>query len=150
MKTLILVRGISGCGKTTLARQLAPLGRRIMLDADTFFLDEDGEYRFDPSKLPEAHAWCQAQAELAMKVGMHVIVHNTFTQRWEMEPYILMADEYEYRATVVSLYDGGRTDEELAARNSHGVPLDGISRMRERYEHDWKNGDTRPPWERGG
>ncbi len=150
MKTLIMVRGISGCGKTALARQLALGGRRSLLDTDTFFLDEAGEYRFDPSKLPEAHAWCQDQAELAMKVGLHVIVHNTFTQRWEMEPYILMADEHGYRVTVVSLYDGGCTDEELAERNSHGVPLEGISRMRERYEHDWKVGDTRPPWERDG
>ena len=158
MKTLIMVRGISGCGKTTLADILYDGLRYDVIagpevefaSADDYFVDKDGVYQFDPSKLPDAHAQCQGRAQSAMEIGADIIVHNTFTQRWEMEPYLLMADEYGYRVSVVSLYDGGCTDEELAERNSHGVPLEGISRMRERYEHDWKVGDTRPPWERDG
>ncbi len=157
MKTLIMVRGISGCGKTTLAdilydglRYDVIAGWCGVVSADDYFVDKDGVYQFDPSKLPDAHAQCQGRAQSAMEIGADIIVHNTFTQRWEMEPYLLMADEYGYRVSVVSLYDGGCTDEELAERNSHGVPLEGISRMRERYEHDWKVGDTRPPWERDG
>jgi predicted kinase len=148
MRTLTLIRGISGCGKTTLAQQLAYGGNRRLLAADDYFLDEVGSYQFDPSKLPDAHAWCQSEAELAMKIGLHVIVHNTFTQRWEMEAYLLMAKEHGYRVTVASLYDGGCTDEELADRNEHGVTLEGIKRMRERWESDWGSGDPRPPWER--
>ena len=148
MRTLTLVRGISGCGKTSLARQLALGGRRRLLAADDFFVDKDGVYQFNPSDLPDAHAWCSREADLAMQEGLHVIVHNTFTQRWEMERYLQLAEQHGYRVTIVSLYDGGCTDEELAARNEHGVPLAGISAMRQRYEHDWKNGDRRPPWER--
>jgi len=149
MRTLTLVRGISGCGKTTLARQLALGGRRKLIAADDFFMDEkSGEYIFNPSDLPKAHAWCQEEAESAMQQGLHVIVHNTFTQRWEMEAYLQMGKRNGYRVTVVSVFDGGCTDEELAARNEHGVPLEGIMKMRERYEHDWRNGDPLPPWER--
>jgi len=59
-----------------------------------------------------------------------------------------MGKRYGYRVAVVSVFDGGCTDEELAERNEHGVPLEGIVKMRERYEHDWKNGDPLPPWER--
>jgi len=148
MSTLTLIRGISGCGKTTLARQLALGGRRRLLAADDYFADENGDYQFIPSDLPKAHAWCQEEAGLAMELGMHVIVHNTFTQRWEMEGYLQLADQHGYRVSVVSIFDGGCTDEELAARNEHDVPLVAIIAMRDRWEHDWKNGDTLPPWER--
>ncbi len=148
MRTLTLIRGISGCGKTTLARQLTLGGSRKLLAADDYFVGDDGVYHFDPSGLPKAHAWCQEEALSAMEQGLHVIVHNTFTQRWEMEPYLQMATQYGYQVTVASIYDGGLTDEELAERNEHGVPLAGISQMRERFEHDWRNGNPKPPWER--
>jgi predicted kinase len=147
MRTLTMVRGISGSGKTTLARQLALGGRRKLIAADDYFV-EDGVYQFDPSRLPHAHAYCQEAAEKAMQEGLHVIVHNTFTCRWEMEPYLQMGERHGYRTTVVSIYDGGCTNEELVARNEHGTPLDAIKAMRQRWEHDWKNGDVLPPWER--
>ena len=155
MYRLILVRGISGSGKTRLGRMLlnvgAPLGK-CFFAADDFFLDEDGIYNFNPRKLPAAHSWCQEQAGNSMRnrLAATVVVHNTFTQRWEMEPYLRMAEEHGYEVSVVSLYDGGCTDEELATRNQHGVDATGISNMRERWEHDWRNGNPRPPWERVG
>ena len=148
MRTISLVRGVSGCGKTTLAQQLALGGRRRLLAADDYFMDENGVYQFNLSGLREAHAWCQEATATAMDEGLHVIVHNTFTQRWEMEPYLQMAGNNGYRVTVVSLFDGGCTDEELAGRNTHGVPLAGIQSMRDRWEHDWRSGNPLPPWER--
>lgn len=146
MQTITLVRGISGCGKTTLAQQLALGGNRKLVAADDFFM-KDGAYCFEPSRLPDAHAWCQQVAADSIREGKHVIVHNTFTQRWEMEPYLKMAADSGCRVTVVSLYDGGCTDEELAERNSHGVPLAGIRSMRGRWEHNWREGNPLPPWE---
>ena len=144
IRQITLIRGISGCGKTSLAKQL---GGKLCA-ADDYFVGEDGVYQFAPSKLPQAHSWCAEQVLIAMEQGLCVVVHNTFTQRWEMEPYLQMAELHGYRVTVTSVYDGGLTDEELAERNEHGVPLAGIATMRERFEHDWKNGNPLPPWER--
>ena len=152
---IILVRGLPGSGKTSLAWEMAD--RRLMprdtnlCCADDFFVNEDGEYIFDPTKLPQAHAQCLRKVTALVKNGSwfnHVVVHNTFTQRWEMEPYIRLAEETENRLVVVSVFDGGLTNEELADRNEHGVPVDAIARMRDRFEHDWKNGNPLPPWER--
>ncbi len=152
--TIILVRGLPGSGKTSLAHLM--LDRRLMPTtnlycADDFFVNEDGEYIFDPTKLPQAHAQCLGKVTERVKHETwwnHVVVHNTFTQRWEMEPYIRLAEETENRLVVVNVFDGGLTDEELAARNTHGVPVEAIARRRDRFEHDWKNGNPLPPWER--
>ena len=60
-KNLYLLRGIPGAGKSTLAKQLGD----SHFETDGFFM-VDGEYKFDPTKLREAHQWCQSQVELAM------------------------------------------------------------------------------------
>ena len=153
-ETIYLVRGISGSGKSTLASiiysaHISALGNAVrMIAADDFFYDGDGFYNFKPELLPEAHKWCTDTARVCMSYRQDVIVHNTFCQRWEMEPYISLAEKYSYRLIVASTYDGGCTDEQLAERNTHGVPLSVIRQQRDRWEMDWKNANTTPPWER--
>ena len=154
MSSIVLVRGLPGSGKTTMAKMISavsPVGRHHapeLCAADDYFYNDEGVYTFDPTLLGAAHADCQARAVLAVKNGRSVVVHNTFTQRWEMEPYIQLAHAHDCRLIVLSVFDGGCDDETLASRNSHGVPLEGIKAMRDRWEFDWKDGDTRPPWER--
>jgi predicted kinase len=145
MQQLILIRGLPGSGKSTLARALAGDARSI--EADDYFVS-DGVYRFDPAQLPQAHAACQAQAQAELAAGRSVVVANTFSQRWEMEPYMLAARECGARVVVADLYDGGLDDSALAARGVHGVPVPGIAAMRARWEHRWSTGYTRPAWER--
>ena len=150
---LVLVRGLPGAGKTTIAKKLKKvdqfgyLNHPICVAADDFFM-VDGEYQFNRDKLGEAHTWCQDQALQALKVGLPVVVHNTFCERWEMEPYFRMATKYRMPMQVIDVFDGGLTDEELAERNTHGVPLEAIEAMRSRWEEDWQNGNPLPPWER--
>ncbi len=141
---IILVRGLPGAGKTTVALDM---DRSVCVAADDWFM-VDGEYRFDPKGLPQAHAWCLDQAVQGLIAGLPVVVHNTFTQRWEMEPYLEAAASMGLKVGVVSVFDGGCSDEELAERNTHGVPLVAIEGMRERWEEDWQNGNPTPPWER--
>ena len=107
-------------------------------------------YRFDREVQGHAHVWCveQVRNELARQTSTGIVVHNTFTQRWEMEPYFRLAEHFGARIHVLRLYDGGCSDAELAYRNSHGVPLEVIQQFRENWETDWRNGDPTPPWER--
>jgi ABC-type glutathione transport system ATPase component len=128
-KVLYIVRGIPGSGKSTLAKSLG--GSHF--ETDKFFM-VDGEYKFDGTKLKEAHQWCQNEVNTAMilnhTAGLNskIVVSNTFTQEWEMEPYIEMADRHEYKvfSIIVENRHGGT--------NEHGVPDEVLTKMRERFE----------------
>jgi predicted kinase len=146
MRQMILVRGLPGSGKSTLARALARangLHEKAVIEADDFFVGHDGVYRFDASQLGKAHAECIYDA--THSDNHVVIVANTFTQRWEMQPYIEHAKREGMLLQVVTV-DTDLTDEQLAARNVHGVPADTIAAMRARLEHDWQNGNPVAPW----
>ena len=143
MLNIFIVRGLPGSGKSTLAVTVADV-----VSADDYFVD-GGVYRFDPSLLPAAHAACQERARSLLATGRSVAVANTFTQGWEFQPYVKIANDVGARIVVIDLFDGGLSDEALAARNLHGVPVEAIRAMRARWEADWRSADPRPPWERG-
>jgi len=142
---LYIVRGLPGSGKSTVA---STFGVEVA-EADQFFINpETGFYDFDASKLSAAHDFCQAKAAKALEAGNSVAVANTFTQAWEMEPYLVMSEKFKARFVVVDVFDSGMTDQELADKNEHDVSDRIIHNMRLRWEHDWRKGDLRPPWER--
>ncbi len=123
-KNLYIVRGIPGSGKSTFAKSLG--GSHF--ETDMYFM-KDGEYNFDYQKIKEAHNWCRHSVMDAMKQGIpKVVVSNTFTQKWEMDPYFILAEELGYRVftIVVENRHGGK--------NSHDVPEETISKMRDRFE----------------
>lgn len=148
--TVVLVRGLPGSGKSHLAEALRKLAKAEMdvCSADDYFCDENGVYNFDPSKLAEAHLQCQSNCFARFSIDDIAFVANTFTQRWEMQQYLVFVETFGLDLLVLNLFDGGLSDKELAARNTHGVPEEAITRMRERFEHNWLEGDPRPPWER--
>lgn len=138
MKKMYILRGISGSGKSTLAKELSDGDDSKVFSTDDFFMEE-GEYKFDPSLLPEAHAWNQSRVREALEKGITpVIVDNTHTQKWEARSYVEMAREFSYAVSFEETKTPWRFDaEELAKKNIHGVPPEAIQRMIERYEdHD--------------
>lgn len=144
MRRMWLIRGLSGSGKSTLARIMA--GRTATIhEADNYFIGHDGVYRFDASKLAEAHKECLYDA--TTDSNGDVFVCNTFTQRWEIEPYLAHARSKGMLFQVITV-ETDLTDEQLAARNVHGVTADVIAAQRARFEADWRNGNPTPPWAR--
>ena len=125
MKSLFLLRGLPGAGKSTLAKSIG--GSHV--EADMYFVNEAGEYNFNPAKLKDAHNWCRHSVMEAMKEGhSKVIVSNTFTQEWEMEAYYILAEELGYQvfSLVVENRHGGV--------NTHNCPEEKVEMMRNRFE----------------
>ena len=147
---MILIRGLSGSGKTTLARTICGENSdRIMLSADDYFTNEDGSYNFDPNSLKDAHEWCKEQASSAVadEYGV-VVVHNTFTRKWEIDPYRELGESNGYIVQIINLYDGGLSDRELSDRGVHNIPPYVIQKQRKRWDKDVyrerKNDNQRP------
>ena len=129
MGTLMLIRGVPGSGKSTLAAELSKGRDAVHCEADQYFINENGEYQFDPAKLSEAHQECQRKCWDAMAQGKDlIIVSNTFTMEWEMVPYINFANTNDYR--VFSMIVENRHDGE----NVHGCPADKVELMKGRFE----------------
>jgi len=129
MNELFLLRGLPGSGKSTLAKSLGG----FHVEADMYFIN-DGEYKFDGSKIKDAHEWCQNEVNTAMilnhttGVNKRIVVSNTFTQEWEMKAYTDLAESYDYRvySLIVENRHGGV--------NEHGVPEDKLEQMKNRFE----------------
>lgn len=130
MKNLYLLRGLPGSGKSTLAEQLG--GSHF--ETDKYFMDKDGNYNFDGSKLKNAHEWCQGEVSNAMLLNHTtgnnetIVVSNTFTQEWEMQPYMDMAKEWKYRVFTIIV------ENRHGGVNQHGVPDEKLQQMNDRFE----------------
>jgi predicted kinase len=126
-KNLILLRGLPGSGKSTLAKLLVDKDY-CHKEADMFFVDREGNYNFDPSKIKDAHSWCKGEVAHLMKYEHSpIVVSNTFTQEWEMDDYYKMAEELGYRVTSII------TENRHGGKNEHGVPDDKLEMMKNRF-----------------
>ena len=146
MRVVILI-GPSGAGKSTyISNTLRNAGGKgTICSADHFFIDPNGSYNFNPSKLGLAHAEClKAYIQALMNPeDDFVFVDNTNTTKEDLAPYIAVARAYGYEPEIVVL--GLDIDPAtLAGRNLHGVPeascrrmQDNVRRMMNNWPRHW-------------
>lgn len=136
MSTMVLIRGLPGSGKSSLAYEIANYEYGCdYFEADMFF-EDNGEYRFDASKLREAHQWCLNRTGDALFAGKSVVVSNTFTTFEEMRQYFHLANDFGCKLVVIECTGNFGT--------IHGVPEATIERMRDRWlptEKLWEIGE---------
>jgi predicted kinase len=126
MKTVIILRGVSGSGKSTVASLLETTKHSCYVcSADKYFM-RGGEYKFEPSRLKDAHSWCFEMFDRCVLNAIElIVVDNTNTSEWEYEKYETHAKRYGY--TVHRL-----VVEACGQDSIHGVPPEVIVKQRER------------------
>ena len=143
MKNLVILRGCSGSGKSTKAKELVKQKindisvTSIICSTDEFFINpKTNRYEFDFKLLYKAHAWNQGRVYQAMSLNINFIVlDNTNTQKWEFLPYLKTAELFNYEAEeiIVGKFDDANI-KLYANRNKHNVPLEIIRKQAKRFE----------------
>ena len=130
-KNLILVRGVSGSGKTTFVEEFIE-NVSLSIATDDFFV-LDGMYTFDHNYLAEYHQRCIDSVESEMESPStegycNIVVHNTFTMEWEMQAYFDLAKKYGYNVYTIVIENRHKSD------NIHDVPEGIVKAQRNRFE----------------
>ncbi len=128
--SLILLRGLPGSGKTTLANILSENNTYPVFSVDDYFTNKQtGEYIFDFQNNHIAYKRCQELTEDAMKQNSQkIFVHNTFTMDWEMEPYFKLAANFKYKLFIVTVENYHQY------KNVHGVTPEQLQKMADKYK----------------
>ena len=150
-KQLIIMRGVSSSGNSTIAKTLVGDGK--IFSTDDYFM-QGNNYVFDPKKIGLNHKLNQSRAEEAMKQGITpIVIDNTNTESWEMKPYVLAADKYGYYAKIVEapILDIDELMRRQESRRSFNkaLPRGVLERSIERYQHNVTLDDIRnssPPF----
>ncbi len=138
---VFILRGISGAGKSTFAKEFAKycFANRVdctVVSADDFFEDHEGGYKFNINLLSFAHGNCLKQFIGSMEAtdpeeNHVIIVDNTNLTRDEVLPYVTIAAAYEYEVNIMDF----KVDIETAyGRAKHGVPYSGLQNQMDRWE----------------
>jgi predicted kinase len=128
-RSLILLRGLPGAGKSTLAEVLSEGGTYPVLSIDSYFSAKDGTYEFRYRENHLAYKKCEDDTAAAMSKGVpKIFVDNTFTLEWEMEPYFRLAGEFDYRVFVVTV------ENRHGGKNIHGIDEESLKKMAEKYK----------------
>jgi predicted kinase len=128
MLELHLVRGLPGSGKSTFAKQYVKENTAYHhWEADMWVPKGiNDEYLYQKENSGFYHAACLAQTFQTLISGRSVIVSNTFTQYWEMVPYIDIANRSKAKLFIhICRGDYGTT---------HPVPPEILQLMKERWE----------------
>jgi predicted kinase len=124
MRKVIVMRGISGAGKSTFVKTFLPEAR--VVSADHYHIEPDGTYSYKPSEAGRAHAAClrafvdalTQEAQRNTPGDQIIVVDNTNTTVAEIAPYMAMARAYGFHAEIITLRVN---PSEGAKRNLHGV-----------------------------
>lgn len=123
-KDLIILRGLSGSGKSTVGQLF---GTKAICSADDYFM-RNGIYCWYGEGLPYAHSWCQRKCRRFMKKQAKIIIiDNTSARERDLVPYQDLARQFGYRvhSIVVENRHGGV--------NKHDVPEENLEKQRNRF-----------------
>jgi NEDD4-binding protein 2 len=129
-KTLIIMRGCPGSGKSTYLEQEYP--EAFICSADQYFIGIDGKYEARLNEIPLSHDYCRNAFKAAVLNELPCIaIDNTNIKIEHFEKYIRIAKLYNYEIIVIRLVINAK---KATKRNIHGVPFYAVERSCKQME----------------
>lgn len=126
-KSLVILRGVPGAGKSTFAELIAGGNTDIICCADDYFM-KDGKYMWNRNEIGNAHAACREKcAALIEKSAPLIVVANTNVKDSEFSDYIKMGEDAGYKVFTVIV------ENRHGNRNVHNVSGDTVDQMRRKF-----------------
>ena len=144
-RTLVIMRGLPGSGKSTCALAIADimeanLGKTVICSADDFFRhpEDGGRFHFEARLLGAAHAQCKAKFDSAVRARTPcVIIDNTNSTATEYADYCQWAETMGYRVRVLEVPCATVSQaRRFHKRCTKKMPFDVHERMMERWQAD--------------
>jgi len=122
--SLIILRGVPGSGKTTLAHLIS----EYVCSADDYVYNEDGEYVWTPERVYVAHKKCQTKCKYGMELKISkIVISNTSPKTRDLKPYMKLAEEFGYQVHTVIV------ENRHGGTNSHNVSEEHIENMKKNF-----------------
>ncbi|MCB0632895.1 MAG: ATP-binding protein [Saprospiraceae bacterium] len=93
-RLLIIISGLPGTGKTSLALALAPQLAAVHLNTDMLREELQKKGQYDPETKAMIYEELRTRAEAALIAGKSVVIDGTFYQQEYRGPFLAMADKY--------------------------------------------------------
>ncbi|XP_023213130.1 NEDD4-binding protein 2-like 2 [Centruroides sculpturatus] len=143
-RIMFIIRGPSGTGKETLSSMIASLyPESDVISAKLYYSLPLAERRtrFNARK---SHAWCRRRAEDGCKENKPIlIIRNTNVRRWEIQPYLKLAKDFQYTVIFADCSKKFCFDPEILAKsNTQGLDA-------EYFETRLKQWEEVIPWYTG-
>jgi predicted kinase len=136
-KTLYIMRGVPGAGKSTMAKLIADSTDGVICSTDDLWYDSKGDYNWDPELLEAKHLENQRNVSICMAESLpSIIVDNTNLVQRDVSPYLYLAKVMSY---TVQIIDVGTSLKECIARQEsrpvdRQVPKEKLTTMYETWQ----------------
>lgn len=124
-KQLILMQGVPGSGKSSIATIIANhINAKVVSNND--YMVKNNKYCFEPARLNECIEKCQDAAERYAEEGWNLIIDNVNAEPFTVDYYFDLAERHNYRVMVIRT---SRSSNECFRENIHNVPPQSIINM---------------------
>ncbi len=124
MNLLILIRGLPGSGKSTIAQHLT----QYVIDDDDFYTKDDGTYNFTCDMIEPCHAWMLSYCEYLMSTGGDISITSPLISEVRINRFMDLANKYSYEFHSII------KENRHIGTSIHNVPDDQLNEMKRKFD----------------
>jgi ATP-dependent phosphoenolpyruvate carboxykinase len=124
-KSVIIIRGVSGSGKSTFSNLIAD--PKVICTADDWYYETYGFYNWNVKDIPKAHGWCKDKFLKALDDDSieNIVIANTNTKTKDFEFYASTARSRGIPVHFIVM------ENRHGGKNTHNVPEETLIRQKE-------------------